>query len=238
MDQTPEYAPARRTLHDFQQDVASRFREALVDTGRAQIVLATGLGKTVVMAEVVAELLRDGLIEGGRVLILAHTRALVDQLQRSFWYQLPTWVATHRLAEGEAPAYWDGVTFATVQSAASRIEALPQFGLVLVDEAHHTGAETFRRTLESLAPKMKGGVTATPWRGDGYDVDQLLGSPVAKIGISEGLQRGFLAETDYRLLADNVDWEFVQRASKHHYSLAQLNKMLILPTRDEQAVRI
>jgi len=238
MHQTPEYPPARRTLHDFQHEVTTRFREALVDTGRAQIVLATGLGKTVVMAEVVADLLRDGLIKGGRVLVLAHTRALVDQLQRSFWYQLPKWVATHRLAEGEAPSYWDGVTFATFQSASSRLDTLPEFGLVLVDEAHHIGAETFRQTLEGLAPPMKGGVTATPWRGDGYDVDQLLGAPVARIGISEGLQRGFLAETDYRLLADNVDWEFVQRASKHRYSLAQLNKMLILPTRDEQAVRI
>src|SRR5207249_8507739 len=238
MKNTPEYPASRKILRGYQEDTSKRFREALVDTGRAQIVLATGLGKSVVMAEVVADLLRDGLIKGGRVLVLAHTRALVDQLQRSFWYQLPKWVATHRLAEGEAPSYWDGVTFATFQSASTRLDALPEFGLVLVDEAHHIGAETFRQTLEGLAPPMRGGVTATPWTGDGYDVDQLLGAPVARIGISEGLQRGFLAETDYRLLADNVDWEFVQRASKHRYSLAQLNRMLILPTRDEQAVRI
>jgi superfamily II DNA or RNA helicase len=238
MAESPEYSPARKTLHDFQEEVADRFREALVDTGRAQVVLATGLGKTVVMAEVVADLIRDGLIEHGRVLVLAHTRDLVDQLHRSFWYQLPKWVATHRLADGETPAFWDGITFATIQSTISRIESLPQFGLVLVDEAHHIGAQMFRETLETLAPKMRGGVTATPWRGDGFDVDQILGPPVAKIGISEGLQRGFLAETDYRLLADNIDWELVQRMSKHRYSLAQLNRALILPTRDEQAVRI
>lgn len=238
MARTPEYTPARRALHEFQRDAAARFRDALIDTGRAQMVLATGLGKTVVMAEVVADLLRDGLIDGGRVLVLAHTRALVDQLQRNFWYQLPKWVATHRLADGETPPYWDGVTFATIQSTSAQLDSLPQFGLVLIDEAHHVGAETFRQTLASLAPRMKGGVTATPWRGDGYDVDQLLGPPVVKVGISEGLQKGFLAEADYRLLADNVDWELVQRASKHRYSLTQLNKMLIIPMRDEQAVRI
>jgi superfamily II DNA or RNA helicase len=238
MAETPEYASAKRLLHDFQQDVASRFRNALLDTGRAQIILATGLGKTVVMAEVVASMLRDGLIDEGRVLVLAHTRALVDQLLRNFWYQLPKWVDTHRLAEGEAPTYWDGVTFATIQSAAARIADLPRFGLVLVDEAHHIGAETFRETISGLEPKMIGGVTATPWRGDGYDLDQQLGRPVAAIGISEGLERGFLSETDYRLLADNVDWLFVQRASKHRYSLAQLNRTLIIPTRDEKAVRI
>ncbi len=238
MSESPEYPPSRRTLFDYQTDVAGRLREALLDTGRAQAVMATGLGKTVVMAELVADLLRDDLVEHGRVLVLAHTRELVDQLLRGFWYQLPKWVPTHRLAEGEAPAFWDGITFATIQSVSTRLDTVPKFGLVLIDEAHHAGAATFRKTLEALAPKMRGGVTATPWRGDGYDVDELLGPPVARIGIAEGLQRGFLAETDYRLLADNIDWKFVQDASKNRYSLGQLNRRLILPTRDEQAVRI
>ncbi len=238
MARTPEYPRTRKVLRDYQEETSDRFREALLDTGRAQIILATGLGKTVVMAEVVADLLRDALIEGGRVLVLAHTKELVDQLHRSFWLQLPKWVSTHRLSDGEAPSYWEGVTFATVQSARSRLESLPEFGLILVDEAHHVGASTFRHVIESLDPPMLGGVTATPWRGDGYDLDQTLGSPLVRIGIAEGLRRGFLAEVDYQLLADNVDWEFVQEASKHNYALSQLNRKLILPTRDEEAVRI
>jgi superfamily II DNA or RNA helicase len=58
------------------------------------------------------------------------------------------------------------------------------------------------------------------------------------MGIAEGLQGGFLCDVDYRLLADNVDWGVVQELSSHRYSLAQLNRRLILPTRDEEAVRI
>lgn len=85
---------------------------------------------------------------------------------------------------------------------------------------------------------MLGGVTATPWRGDGYDIDQILGPALVRIGIAEGLQRQFLTEVDYRLFADNLDWKFVQQASKHHYSLSQLNRNLIIPTRDEQATRL
>lgn len=238
MCQTPEYAPARRGLRPYQEDVSDKFRRALIDTGRAQIVLATGLGKTVIMAEVVADLLRDNLIEEGRALVLAHTRDLVDQLQRAFWYQLPKWVPTHRMAEGEFPVYFEGITFATVQSALANIDDLPTFGLVLVDEAHHIGAETFRKTIQTLRPKMLGGVTATPWRGDGYDIDTILGPPLVQIGIAEGLQNGFLSEVDYRLLADNLDWETVQGLSRFNYSLAELNKRLIIPTRDEEAARI
>ncbi len=153
-------------------------------------------------------------------------------------FQLPKWIPTHQLAEGEWPSFWDGITFATIQSARSRLDLLPEFGLVLVDEAHHVGADIFQATLGRLKPRMLGGVTATPWRGDGYEIEQILGSPLVRFGIAEGLQRGFLSDADYRLMADNIDWEFIQQLSKHRYSLGQLNRKLIIPTRDEEAVRV
>jgi superfamily II DNA or RNA helicase len=237
MERTPEYSRSRRVLRPYQEDISSRFREALLDTGRAQIVLATGLGKTLIMAEVTADLLRDRLIAEDRVLVVAHTRELVDQLHKSFWYQLPKWTPTHRLTGAEGPTFWDGITFATFQSVAARLNDLPSFGLVLVDEAHHIGADTFRQTIEALNPKMLGGVTATPWRGDGYDLDGILGQPLVRMGIAEGLQQGFLSEVDYRLLADNIDWHYVQEASRYKYSLGQLNRRLIIPTRDDEAAR-
>jgi len=238
LDGAPEYPRARRELRPYQAAAVDAFRGALVETGRGQVVLATGLGKTVVMAETVAELYREGAVRDERVLVLAHTRDIVDQLHRAFWSQLPKVIATHRLEGGEVPSFWDGVTFATIQSVLGRVEDLPSFGLVLVDEAHHVGSETFTRTIAALAPTMLGGVTATPWRGDGFDIDHLLGPAVVRIGIEEGLRKGFLSEVDYRLLADNVDWTVIRDLSRHHYSLQELNRRLIIPTRDEEAARI
>ena len=238
MGNSCEYPPSSRELRPYQQDASERLRDALLDTGRGQLVLATGLGKTVILAETVASLLRDGRIPGNRILVLAHTRPLVDQLLQEFWFQLPKSVATHRFADQETPTYWDGITFGTIQSISRNLDALPNFGLVVVDEAHHVGAPTFRDAIESLRPRMLAGVTATPWRGDGYDIDMLLGPPLVRIGISEGLQAGYLSDVDYRLLADNLDWEFVQQASTHSYSLSQLNRKLILPTRDEEAAKL
>lgn len=234
---SPEYPTSRREPRDYQAEAIDRFVGALRETGRAQVVLATGLGKTVVLAESLAQLFRDEAVPGGRALVLAGTRELVDQLQRAFWDQLPKWVPTHRMMGGELPADWDGITFATVQSAISRLDDLPTFGVVLIDEAHHVGSDSFRRVTDRMAGAMIGGVTATPWRGDGYDIDHLLGPPVIQIGIAEGLRRGFLCEADYRLLADNIDWGFVRAQSRHRYSLTQLNKLLLLPTRDEEAAR-
>ena len=232
-----EYARSRRELRLYQKHAVENFFGALIDSGRAQLVLATGLGKTVVMAETVNRLILDDRVPGGKVLVLAHTRDIVDQLHRASWPQLSKSIATHRLEGGEFPTFWEGVTFATVQSVISRAEELPDFGLVLVDEAHHLGSDTFNRTLELLNPPMVGGATATPWRGDGFDIQSILGPPVVRIGIEEGLRKGFLSEVDYRLLADNVDWELVQDLSINSYSIQELNKRLIIPTRDYEAAR-
>lgn len=234
---SPEYSPSRRELRDYQDEAVTDFVAALRETGRSQVVLATGLGKTVVMAEALAQLFRDEAIPRNRALVLAGTRELVDQLHRAFWDQIPKWIATHQLIGGEDPSHWDGITFATVQSVVSRIDELPDFGAILIDEAHHVGSESFKRVTSHLSHAMIGGVTATPWRGDHYDIDHLLGPPVSRIGIAEGLRRGFLCETDYRLLADNIDWELVRSHSRHRYSISQLNKLLLLPTRDEEAAK-
>jgi superfamily II DNA or RNA helicase len=180
MAESPEYAPSHRSLHDYQREVSGLLREALTDTGRGQVVLATGLGKTVVMAEVVADLFRDGLVPHGRAMVLAHTRELVEQLHRAFWYQLPKWVRTGHLAAGEEPGLWDGIVFATVQTVASRVESIPPIGLLLVDEAHHIGAATFQKIIDLIKPPMIAGATATPWRGDGFDIDSTLGPPVVQ----------------------------------------------------------
>jgi superfamily II DNA or RNA helicase len=238
MANSPEYSPSAKKLREYQQSAAEALRDALVDTGRAQIVLATGLGKTVILAEVVATLLREGLIREGRVLVLAHTLPLVNQLAREFWYQLPKDVACHVLVGEERPSHWDGVTFATIQSVARYLGALPAFGLVVVDEAHHIGADTFQKAVSDLQPPMLAGATATPWRGDGYDIDTLLGPPLVQMGIPEGLNGGHLSDVDYRLLADDIDWKIVQKASVNRYSLTQLNRHLIIPTRDDMAARM
>jgi len=234
---TPEYPKSRRRLRDYQEEAVTRVVDALKDTRRAQVVLATGLGKTVVMAEALARLLRTGAMPLGRALVLAGTKELVEQLQTAFWSQLPKWVPTHRLSGGEQPSFWEGVTFATVQSAVSRLGDLPEFDLVLIDEAHHLGSDSFLRVTRKLSSAMLVGVTATPWRGDGYDIDTLLGPPVFQMGIAEGLKRGFLCEADYRLLADNIDWDLVSRQSRNNYSIKQLNRLLLMPTRDEEAAR-
>ena len=237
MEASPEFPPTMNTLRPYQRLAAEALKQCLIDTGRGLVVLATGLGKTVVMAEIVSELFREGLVEHGRAIVLAHTHEIVSQLHRSFWHQLPKWVQTQQLTGVEMPQTWSGLTFSTFQSIVPNADALPSFGLVLVDEAHHIGAESFQRAIELLRPKMLGGVTATPWRGDGFDIESLLGHPLMQIGIADGLSQGYLSEVDYRMYADNIDWAYVQECSTNRYTVSQLNRKLLIPTRDDEAAK-
>lgn len=233
----PDRPPSARELRPYQEKACERLYDALQETGRGQIVLATGLGKTVVMAEVAARLFEHGGLSEGRILVMADKRELVRQLQIGFWSQLPKSVPTHLLAPEEEPAFWEGVTFATVQTVQSRLDDLPSFDAVFVDEAHHVGSKTYQDVIERLKPKRLAGVTATPWRGDGFDIDEILGQPLERVGIADGLRLGYLSNVDYRLLADNLDWEMVQQQSAYGYTLSELNRRLIIPTRDEEAAR-
>jgi superfamily II DNA or RNA helicase len=228
----------RRTLREYQGDAVQRMLDVLQDRGKGHLALATGLGKTVILAEVVAEMLQRSALPNRRVLVLAHTRTLVQQLHRDFWYQLPSNIPTGQLMHGERLGSWDqGVVFATVQSVQDRVHTLPHVDMVVVDEAHHGGANTYVDLLRRMAPAYVAGATATPWRSDGFDLSIMFGPPLMKMGIAEGLQHGYLSEVDYRLLGDNLDWEYIQDVSRHGYSIRQLNRKLIIPTRDDEAAR-
>lgn len=235
-ESVPVYSPNGFELRDYQKDALDRLYEAVIESGKGHLVMATGLGKTVVIASLVDNLLSDGQLGDGRVLVLAHTVPLIDQLIVSFWRHLPKNIATHRYSQGERPISFEGITFATVQSFAN-IQDPPVFDLVVIDEAHHLGAPTYIEVLTRIgAPKIIG-VTATPWRADGISIHNWIGDPVYHMGIQDGLANGFLSNVDYRIFADDIDWNMIREQSRYGYTIAQLNKRLLIPSRDEQAIR-
>lgn len=220
------------TLRNYQRAAVKEVVADLDESCRALLILATGLGKTVVGGEVIADHLRRHT--GDKVLVVAHTKDLVQQLERALWQHLPKSVPTRLLTGDERPDHLPGVTCATLGSAlgASRLGYAP--GLLMVDEAHHvaeSGQYDELLTIHQQARQF--GVTATPWRGDEYDISARFGEASFVLGIEAGMARGYLAQVDYRLFVDNVDWDVVRGMSRHSYSLAELNAKLFLPHRDE-----
>jgi superfamily II DNA or RNA helicase len=122
-------------------------------------VLSTGGGKTRIFSHIADAASR----KGNRVLILVHRAELLDQASRS----LPMHHGI--IAANRAMDLSHAVQVASVQTVARRLHRLPRdmFQLIVVDEAHHTTAGTWARTLEHFNSAKLLGVTATPIRGDG-----------------------------------------------------------------------
>jgi len=234
-DNLSEYSEARREPRTYQRTAINALHTAgLNGKNKALITLATGLGKTIVASTFVAEFLENN--PDSKVLFLAHMTDLVKQLERASWSQFSKFTDTHVWTDGEIPVYVDGVTFATWQSVVSAyrngISLERQYDLVVVDECHHAPSESFNDLLNYLEPKFLVGVTATPWRGDGESLRPLFGDPVFSMDVVEGMQQGFLAEVDYLMLIDGIDWDEIRELSREGLSVKDLNQRLYVPERD------
>lgn len=227
--------PPQVDLRPYQQRAADAAWDGLTDDKRALIYLATGLGKTVVAGKVISTFMAQR--PDAPVLVTAHTRDLVDQLEKAMWRDIPKGVPTRMVGQDARPDALPGVTFAVRPTAAHYVSHGYRPELIVVDEAHHVGdSGDYAQIFDAMPQVPRLGVTATPWRGDGFRLEQTFGEPVATVSISDGMKMGYLAEVRYRMFNDNIDWDFVRHHSQHGYSIKELNKQLFIPERDE-AVR-
>jgi superfamily II DNA or RNA helicase len=219
-------------LRPYQATAFERVVADLDSGGRALLILATGLGKTVVGGEVIARHLAGD--PAAKVLVVAPTKPLAEQLERALWRHLPKSIRTNLLTGDHKPDDLRGVTCATVPTALSFAKSGYQPSLIMVDEAHHVGEDgQLAEMLDILRKAAQFGVTATPWRGDQFDIRNRFGEPSYILGIEEGMRLGYLADVRYRLLLDSIDWDFVPHVSQHGYTMKDLNSRLFLPERDE-----
>lgn len=231
--QLPDYPEFRHDAREYQVAAIQAIGDRILQGSPTGLLLmATGLGKTRVAASVIENWIEDH--PGSQVLVLAPSLALVTQLESSLWPYLPRSIATHILTGGEKPSFEGGVTVATYQSAQTRAEALVgRFGLVVVDEAHHAPADGTRSLLARLDPGFLLGMTATPWRSDERSLEEIFGLPTYSVSIVDGMQLGYLADVDYRMLLDDIDWKWVHERLGGAVSVKELNRRLFVPERDE-----
>lgn len=204
----------------------------LDSSGRALLILATGLGKTIIGGEVIARHLTAD--PAARILVTAPAKPLAEQLERALWRHIPKTVRTNLLTGECKSDDLRGITCATIPTALSFARSGYQPSLVMVDEAHHVGEDgQLSELLDILKHSAQFGVTATPWRGDHFDIRNRFGDPSYALGIEEGMRLGYLSDVRYQLFLDTIDWEFVPTASRHGYTMRDLNARLFLPERDE-----
>jgi len=157
---------------------------------RPLVNMPTGAGKTVVLAEIVRR-------RPGRALVIAHRDELLDQAAAKIRMINPgADVGIVKAAQDDVGAQ---VVVASVQTLAcrKRLDRLgSDFATVIIDEAHHSVAPTYRRVLEHCAgsDSLVLGVTATPDRGDGVGLDRVFDEIVFSLTMPEMICRGYLAD--------------------------------------------
>ncbi len=204
---------------------------------KALVVMATGLGKTVVSALQLKRMLAE---KPGRVLYVTHNKEILRQARHTIEGILPVDCTYGYFHGDEKDLHYVDVLFASFQLLRKTREffARDEFRYVVIDEAHHVQAETFRPTVEYFQPDLMIGLTATPDRGDQKDIRELIGEPVFSLDLFEALAHRHLAQVDYRLMTDELQGLKTLDTSVGRMSIAELNRTVFVPKRDEEIVRI
>jgi len=153
-------------LRPYQTRVLEQVLSLLKAKKRVLVVMPTGAGKTIVMRSIAQAL-------GKPTLLVAHTRILVEQARASFGSGM--------------------VECKTIQSTRSLIRknSFLAFSVLMIDEAHHSLANTYRALISHLRPEFLIGVTATAYD---RELTASLYEDVIEVTPLELLRSGYLCK--------------------------------------------
>lgn len=227
-------------LYDYQREMLSRIVAELAEpsgrslpvgggvAGRSVMVqMPTGTGKTYLMAAVVCGFLRDADKGNGcgEVWILAHRRELTGQIGAA--------LERFGICCADGPgACGCGVRVMSVQwlaRNAGKVEGVP--GLVIIDEAHHALAATYKRLWTDYPGARKLGLTATPCRMQRHGFTSLFDVLLTSWSIKEFIRRGRLSLYDYVVTGRNSEEQIAvdaleRRGADGDYSLPEMGRKL------------
>ena len=203
---------AKYTILPHQKQILDKL--AVIREGgvrRNLIVAATGTGKTVISAfdyKVFTE-----QTEGThRLLFVAHREEILKQSRRTYRSVLldanfgDIWVGDSRPQNGIDHLF---ISVQTFNSKYERIfSGLPAdyYDYIVIDEAHHLVADSYRKIISKFTPKFLVGLTATPERMDGVsllpDFDNQIS---AEIRLPKALDEGLLTPFQYLCISDETD---------------------------------
>ncbi|MEI8223969.1 MAG: DEAD/DEAH box helicase family protein [bacterium] len=238
-----------KKLYSYQKRVHSLVLRAINTIGKALMVMAPGLGKTVVASFLLQSLYK----KRNRVLFLCHDNYILAQAHREFRESFDPdenlkfydFFGSEKCVEEARKAH---IVFASFQSLNStskwyRRFSKNHFDIIIVDEGHHAQAPTFREVIKYFNPSKTLCMTGTPDRMDELDIRDLYGEEVVNITIEEGIAKGWLTNVEYHLLSDGLNKDALKElfkevvTEKRRISLNQINKQLFVKKRDQEQIK-
>jgi len=196
-------------LRPYQQRALEAVREAYRRKHRqVLVVMPTGTGKTVLFAEI-------SRLAKGPVLVLAHRQELVEQARDKIAVWCDDVVAVEMAdrreltrPNGERPK----IAVASIQTLQRRLKEIPRdaFRIVVIDEAHHSTADSFRAVIEHFDAHVLG-VTATPERSDGMKLGEVFSEVAFDYDLLTATEDGWLAPIRSFLVKTEADFSGIRK---------------------------
>lgn len=171
---------------------------------RALLISATGTGKTYASAFAAREL------EFKRVLFLVHRHQIAKQALKSYRKVFGGQVSMG-MVTGNRQDYDADIVFATVQTL-SKDETLQRYqkdtwDLIIIDEAHHSSAGSYKKVMDYFTPKLWLGMTATPDKRDdnleGKNIYEIFNHQIAyEIRLQDAMEEDLLCPFHYFGITD------------------------------------
>lgn len=182
--------------------------------GNGLLVLPTGAGKSLVLAALCQELLRD--YPSLRIGIVTHVRELIAQNYQELlrlWPQAPAGIYSAGIGRRDARAQ---ILFCGIQSVWNKVHILGSFDILLVDECHliprsaDTSYGRFIASLQEETPDMRVvGLTATPFRLDSGRLDRgkdrIFEDIVYEANVADLIEQGYLSPLVSKATAQQLD---------------------------------
>lgn len=215
-DQTTILTVFKIQPFDYQNGILENLALARESRGhfRNLVIAATGTGKTIIAAFDYKRLAAQG---NTKLIFLAHRKEILEQARDTFRQVIQDGNFGEYLFDNHQPENHDHL-FCTVASFNSKNLtekfANNHWDMVIIDEAHHGIAATYRPIFEELKPKILLGLTATPERADGTTIADDFNAPVAgEIRLPDALEQKLLCPFHYYAISDHttdlsaVEWK-------------------------------
>lgn len=201
-------------LRSYQEAAIAAIFEKWTNHRSTVVVLPTGCGKTVVFASVIKELLDKS---SGRVMVLAHREELIMQAKAKIEAiaNVAVEVEMGEFKTGDFFGSKAPVIVSTVQTQLNRKDKFDpsEFAAVIVDEAHHAVAKSYRDVLSHYLANENCkllGVTATPDRADETALGGVFESVAYEYTIAEAIKEGWLVPLRQELVkVESLDFSGV-----------------------------
>ena len=193
-------------LFDYQEDMKARIEKALCLHRSVMAQMPTGTGKTYLLTAVIDSFVRAN--PKAKVWIVAHRRELVSQIDET--------VRKFHSYSSATSSLLSSVKAMSIQWLMRHYDEIEEEpGLIVIDEAHHALAKTYKEMWERF-PKAKFlGLTATPCRLNGKGFTDLFEVLVQSWGVPEFISKGRLATYDFvSIKSDGVTQRLIDSLQK------------------------